>query len=116
MLKSDLTDTSIFSEHTVVLDSGFQGIDKIYEIKLLGLPHKKPKGKPHTYSDKVHNQFIGRIRVVVEHSIGYLKRYRILSDRFRSTNIETADQVIDICAGLANFRLKRTLTQFDLSL
>ena len=43
--------------------------------------------------------------ISVEHSIGGLKRYRILSDRLRSHDANFYDQVLGVCAGLWNFYL-----------
>jgi hypothetical protein len=41
----------------------------------------------------------------VEHSIGGMKRYRILSDRLRNHLIDFYDDVLEVCAGLWNFYL-----------
>jgi hypothetical protein len=39
----------------------------------------------------------------VEHSIGGMKRYRILSERLRMHDYEEYDLIIGVCAGLWNF-------------
>jgi hypothetical protein len=44
-------------------------------------------------------------RIKVEHSIGGLKRYRILSDRLRTHLIDLYDDILWVCAGLWNFYL-----------
>ena len=44
-------------------------------------------------------------RIKVEHSIGGLKRYRILSDRLRTHLIDLYDGIIRVCARLWNFYL-----------
>ena len=41
-------------------------------------------------------------RVNVEHSIGGMKRYRILSDRLRIHLIDFYDDVLGVCAGFWN--------------
>ena len=69
------------------------------------MPHKKPKGKKLTKEQKDENTQLASERVIVEHSIGGLKRYRILSDRLRVKNRELYDDVLGICAGLWNFML-----------
>ena len=44
-------------------------------------------------------------RVFIEHAIGGLKRFRILSDRFRNKIFSLYDQILEVCAGLWNFYL-----------
>ena len=44
-------------------------------------------------------------RINVEHSIGGIKRYRILSDRLRIHLIDLYDDILSVCAGLWNFYL-----------
>ena len=95
-----------FAGLTVRLDSGFQGFAKVYDCAKLFLPTKKPKGKSLTKNQKFRNTQQARKRVVIEHSIGGLKRYRILSDRLRMHNLEQFDRMVEVCAGLWNFCLK----------
>jgi len=98
-------DEQWFSGLTVGLDSGFQGFDKTYACGKLFLPTKKPRGGQLTKNKKFRNTQQARKRVVVEHSIGGLKRYCILSDRLRIHNLEQFDVALEVCAGLWNFYL-----------
>ena len=98
-------DKQWFSNLTVRLDSGFQGFGKTYACAKLFLPTKKPRGGQLTQDKKFRNTQQARKRVVVEHSIGGLKRYRILSDRLRMHNLEQFDVALEVCAGLWNFCL-----------
>lgn len=41
----------------------------------------------------------------VDHSIGGMKRYRILSDRLRIHDCGMYNKVVEVCAGLWNFNL-----------
>ncbi|HAD12929.1 MAG TPA: hypothetical protein DCF33_10895 [Saprospirales bacterium] len=41
----------------------------------------------------------------MEHSIGGLKRYRILSDKLRMRDPRLYDSIVGICAGLWNLNL-----------
>ena len=95
-----------FAGLTVRLDSGFQGFAKLYNCAKVFLPAKKPKGGNLTKNQKFRNAQQARKRVVVEHSIGGLKRYRILADRLRMRNLEQFDMALEVCAGLWNFCLK----------
>ena len=94
-----------FTNLNVRVDLGFVGFDKDYEGKKLYLPHKKPKKQELTAEQKADNKILASERIVVEHSIGGLKRYRILSDRLRMHDFDLYNQVLGICAGLWNFRL-----------
>ncbi len=72
-----------FTDSQVRVDLGFQGFEKDYVVKKLFLPHKKPKKQELTVEQKAVNKVLASERIVVEHSIAGLKRYRILSDRLR---------------------------------
>ena len=94
-----------FEGLTVRVDLGFQGFATHYPSAKLFLPNKKPKGKLLTPNQKFRNTQQARKRVVVEHSIGGFKRFRILSDRLRMHNLQQYDQLLEVCAGLHNFIL-----------
>ena len=94
-----------FTNLNVRLDLGFVGFDKDYECKKLHLPNKKPKKQELTAEQKEENKLLAKERIVVEHSIAGLKRYRILSDCLRMRDFILYNQVLGICAGLWNFRL-----------
>jgi hypothetical protein len=94
-----------FVNLNVRLDLGFVGFEKKYECKKLFLPHKKPKKQELTSEQKAENKQLASERVIVEHSIAGLKRYRILSDRLRMHDLNLYNQVLGICAGLWSFRL-----------
>lgn len=63
-------------------DSGYQGYQRIHENTLL--PFKKSKHNPLTESQKRYNKMLSSDRVVVEHVIRMLKRFKILADRYRN--------------------------------
>ena len=94
-----------FTTFRVRVDLGFVGFDKDDECKELLIPHKKPKKQELTAEQKAENKVLAKERIVVEHSIAGLKRYRILSDRLRLHDLDLYNQVLGICAGLWNFRL-----------
>ena len=94
-----------FADFEVQVDLGFLGIAKEYACKELAIPHKKPKQQELTEEQKAENKLRASKRVKVEHSIGGLKRYRILSDRLRMHDLELYNDVLGICAGLWNFCL-----------
>ena len=94
----------------VRLDLGFQGFENIYKTIKTYIPAKRKravKGKKSelTQEQKEYNKSIGKERVVVEHSIGGMKRYRIILERLRFKRIHLIDKISGICAGLWNFTL-----------
>lgn len=94
-----------FAKFTVRLDSGYQGFLTDYKYHKAYLPQKKKKGKELTDEQKAENKKGAQERITVEHSIGGLKRYRILSDKSRIRDWQLFDQIIGVCAGLWNFSL-----------
>jgi len=85
------------------LDLGFVGFETRYNCKELYLPNKKPRKQELTEAQKAENKVQASERVIVEHSIGGLKRYRFLSDRLRAHDVQLYDLLLGICAGLWNF-------------
>lgn len=94
-----------FAEFEVQVDLGFYGMAKDYKCGELSIPHKKPKQQELTPEQKAENKLRAQKRVRVEHSIGGLKRYRILSDRLRMRDLKLYNEVVGICAGLWNYCL-----------
>ncbi len=89
-------------------DSGFQGFIAP-GVTILQPKKKPPKGKL-TDEEKADNRWISHIRVLVEHSIGGVKVYRIVHDTIRHWIPEIRDQVMEICCGLYNFRIRHQMT------
>ena len=93
------------------MDLGYQGIkDRYPKFHEIQIPHKKPrKSKNHpnptlTPKQKKENRTISRTRVAVEHLIGDLKSFQILTIKFRNQAKNMADQVILLVAGLCNLK------------
>ena len=98
-------DNPWFTGWTVRVDSGFQGFANTYANGKLLLPARKPRGGQLTKNNKLRNTQQARPRVVGAHSIGGVKRCRILSDRRRMHNLNQFDIALELCAGLWNFCL-----------
>jgi hypothetical protein len=94
-----------FDDHHLHVDLGFLGICKDYSAQEFSIPFKKSKNKPLTEDHKIINKQRCSVRVTVEHSIGGLKRFRFLSDRFRCRDIQLYNLVAGIYAGLCNLCL-----------
>ena len=63
-------------------DSAYQGYGR--EHPNIDHPYKKPRGGELDEQEKEYNKGLSRFRVRVEHKIGQVKRFRIVSDRFRN--------------------------------
>jgi len=87
-------------------DTGFQGYKPKGEDIEIIMPTKKPRKQELTEEQKKQNQQISSQRVKVEHSIGGIKRIRILKEEIRHKTHELRHQLFLIGCGLHNFRLK----------
>ena len=63
-------------------DSGYQGLDKQHTNSRT--PHKKSKHQPLSPGQQRDNQQLAQERIVVEHVIRWLKRFRILCGPYRN--------------------------------
>ena len=68
---------------------------------VLSLPHKKPRGGSLTVEQKAENRRHASERVVVEHAIGKMKVFKIVSERFRNP-VKTHTAIFKTVAGLYN--------------
>jgi len=87
-------------------DTGFQGLDKLFENVVI--PKKGVKKRPLTLADKADNKVISSFRVVVEHALSGIKRFRILTDTLRNKIGLFDDLIIEIACGLWNYHLRQT--------
>lgn len=101
-----------FEAFVLWLDLGYLGTQKTYAAQEINMPHKKPrksKNNPSpalTDEQKAENHEISRIRVVVEHAISGLKRFNIMTHRFRNRLKDFVDTAALLAAGLWNWKLK----------
>lgn len=65
-----------------ITDTGYQGLQKLHINALL--PKKRSKKKPLSREDKKNNRQISQDRVLNENVIGRIKRFKIVSDRYRN--------------------------------
>ncbi len=80
-------------------DRADQGYNKDHPN--LDIPYKKPRGGELDEQERQYNRGLGSFRVAIEHRIGRVKRFRIVSDRFRNPR-PTHHTKISIIAGLVN--------------
>ncbi len=87
-----------------VVDSGYLGVEKDFPEQLSALPYKKKRNYEMSQEEKEYNKIHSKKRIVVEHTICRLKKYRIMSDAFRN-KLRKYDRISDIVAGLVNYRI-----------
>jgi hypothetical protein len=101
-----------FKDFVLWLDLGYLGTQKAYEAEEVKMPHKKPrqsKTNPSpalTEEQKAENRAISRGRVLVEQAISGLKRFHIVTHRFRNRLKDFVDTAVLLAAGLWNWKLK----------
>lgn len=85
-------------------DLGFLGVEKDFPKQKSSLPIKKEKGYELTVQQKEYNHNHSKRRIVIEHVICKLKKYRIMNDVFRN-RLRKYDRISDIVSGLVNYRI-----------
>jgi len=63
-------------------DTGYQGLAKLHSNSLT--PHRRSKHNPLSHEQKQHNHDLSARRIVIEHVLRTLKRFRILSCTYRN--------------------------------
>jgi hypothetical protein len=89
-------------------DLAYVGIDKLHPKGLGASPRRKPRDKDRPPEDIAFNQAFSRRRIVVEHSIGRMRRYQSLNqtDRHHRQNHSARTRAV---AGLVNRQIRRRL-------
>lgn len=103
MSDKNILASRIPEEVSLLVDSGFQGVQKQHLNTLM--PKKKPKGGFLTEGEKAWNSLISSTRMKVEHAIGGIKRFGAVAHIFRNKN-GIDDQFMNVCAGLWNLELE----------
>lgn len=66
----------------LLADLGYLGIQKL--LKNSVLPIKSTKLKPLAKSEKQENKELAAVRIKVENALGFIKRFKIFSTRYRN--------------------------------
>jgi len=85
-----------------VEDSGCQGIQKFHANS--ETPKKKNKKNPLTKDDKKNNRTLSRVRVYVENVIGLIKRFKIITDKYRNRRRRFGLR-FNLIAAICNFEI-----------
>ena len=77
------------------------GIDRLHPTGLGAAPRRKPRGKPRPPDDIAYNTAFSRRRILVEHTIGRLRRFTSLAQTDRHHRQHHTSRVCAV-AGLVN--------------
>ncbi len=83
-------------------DSGYQGLQKLHGKT--DLPKKNTKRHKLSKEEKQYNRQLARDRVLNENVIGKLKRFKIISDRYRNRRKRFGLR-FNLIAGIDNYEL-----------
>lgn len=85
----------------VLADSGYRGIQKDHANSLYPLRHKEDKAKMSDEERHRYNKAISTPRMKIEHVIGRIKVFKIVSERYRNHRKKFALRFSLIC-GIVN--------------
>ncbi len=91
-----------------LFDLGFLGVENDFPEQKSSLPIKKEKGCELSSQEKDYNRDHSKKRIVIEHTICRLKKYRIMNDVFRN-RLRKYNRISDIVSGLINYRIMNIL-------
>ena len=92
----------------IIADSGYQGLQKIHPNTMF--PKKKSKKNPLTKKDKRNNAKLACDRVLNEHVIGFIKRFKIVADRYRNRRKRFGLR-FNLIAGICNYERRERFMQ-----
>lgn len=96
-----------------VVDLGYDGVQNDFpEMNPMipfkrrgkGRGHRGVKGEELTPSQRRFNKRLSKVRIVVEHTISRVKKFRIMGEEFRN-RLKGYDAMTDIVSGLVNLRI-----------
>lgn len=86
-----------------MVDTGYIGLQKIHANT--NIPKKKSKKMPLTTSDKQKNSALASERVLNEHVIGKVKRFKIIADKYRNRRKRFGLR-FNLISGIYNYELR----------
>ena len=88
----------------VFVDLGFQGLTS--EKANIIIPHKQKKNQELDQKEKEKNKWCGKVRVTIEHTIGGVKIFRKVKDRYRGRMQNREDTIMLVACSLHNLKQK----------
>lgn len=93
---------------TVLADCGYRGLQNDLPDRSVALPYRPKDKQELTPEEKLHNNFISRIRVVVENTLCHMKHFRALDSVFRHC-LERYNDITRAIAGIVNYRIDKRI-------
>ena len=89
------------SNTELIADKGYQGISKLHSNSTI--PIKASKKHKLTSEEKLFNSYVSKQRIYIEHINRCIKRFRILSSRYRNKRKKFGLRASLLC-GIYNFQ------------
>ena len=99
---------SIPKDVQVNLDLGYESAEDRYPNNKVYKAKRAQRNHPLTLLEKLYNHLLNKTRILVEHVVGFLKKFRIVSELFRNRGSTHGDFFVAV-AGLINFRALNSL-------
>ena len=90
-----------------IVDLGYLGIQKDFPTVKSILPVKKKKDTLLSIEEIIYNKNQSRLRIIVEHTICKIKKFGIISTKFRN-RLKKYNNASDIVSGLVNLRVMQS--------
>lgn len=87
------------------LDSGYQGVKGEHPNHYIISPTKKPRGRELTPLEKEQNRANSKRRVIAEHGISRVKKFKICANTFRQP-LDNHNQTFRNVAAILNFKIE----------
>ena len=98
----------------VLLDSGYRGVQKVHANSLIPIRHKEDIARlseEEQLNRKKRNKAISSPRMKIEHVIGRIKRFKIISEKYRNRRKRFALRLNLLC-GIVNYENPTKLFRF----
>ena len=92
----------ILKDTLIQSDTGYQGIQKIHLNSII--PFKRRRNSKLSREEKLHNHQLASKRIFVEHVIGRLKRFKVISERYRNRRRRFGLR-FNLIAGIYNYEI-----------
>ena len=92
----------ILKDTLVQSDTGYQGIQRIHLNS--NIPFKRKRNTELSKEEKLHNHRLASKRIFVEHVIGRLKRFKVISERYRNRRRRFGLR-FNLIAGVYNYEI-----------
>jgi hypothetical protein len=94
---------SLGTEVKARLDRGYEGVEAAYPEQVIEKPIRGQRGHQVTLLGKLWNQMVSKERILVEHMLCKLEKFKILAGMYRAS-ISGYDDCFAVVAGIVNYK------------